>query len=124
MNSGRKKIFIVDDDMVCLVAGKNALSSHYDVFPLDSGRVMLEVLQNVQPDLILLDIMMPDMDGHETLKKIKVNEKTANIPVIFLTSKGDTGTVLTGIMEGVNDFIVKPFDPADLFKRVYAQIGS
>ncbi|MCL2216355.1 MAG: response regulator [Defluviitaleaceae bacterium] len=124
MNDNRKKIFIVDDDVVNLTAGKNALSGHYDVFPLDSGNDLLEMLQNVLPDLILLDIMMPEMDGHEALKRLKANKQAAHIPVIFLTSKGDIGTVLEGISGGINDYIVKPFDPAQLLKRVDAQFSK
>jgi len=124
MNDTRKKVFIVDDEVVNLKIGKNALSDHYDVFPLDSGKALIEMLQSVQPDLILLDIMMPEMDGHETLKRLKTNKQAANIPVIFLTSKGDIGTVLEGISGGINDYIVKPFDPALLRSRIDAQFDK
>jgi len=124
MNDKRKKVFIVDDEVVNLKIGKNALSDHYDVFPLDSGKALLEMIKSVQPDLILLDIMMPEMDGHETLKRLKVNKRAADIPVIFLTSKGDIGTVLAGISGGINDYIVKPFDPALLRSRIDAQFNK
>jgi len=120
----RKKVFIVDDEVVNLKMGKNALSDQYDVFPLDSGKAMLDMLKNVQPDLILLDIMMPEMDGHEVLKQLKANKQAANIPVIFLTSKGDIGTVLEGISGGINDYIVKPFDPTQLLTRINAQFDK
>ena len=124
MNEKRKKIFIVDDEVVNLKIGKNALSDYYDVFPLDSGKAVLDMLHNVVPDLILLDIMMPEMDGHETLKRLKADNRAADIPVIFLTSKGDIGTVLEGISGGVNDYIVKPFEPAQLRERIDAQFDK
>jgi len=107
-----------------LKMGKNALADHYDVFPLDSGKALLDMLKSVQPDLILLDIMMPEMDGHEALNQLKANKQSAGIPVIFLTSKGDIGTVLEGISGGINDYIVKPFDPAQLLKRIDAQFDK
>jgi DNA-binding response OmpR family regulator len=121
MSENRKKVFIVDDEVVNLKMGKNALSAHYDVFALDSGSAMLEMLKNVQPDLILLDIMMPKMDGLEALKHLRAGSHAPNVPVIFLTSKGDIGTVLKGISGGVNDYIVKPFEPAQLRGRIDAQ---
>jgi len=124
MSVNRKKVFIVDDEVVNLKIGKNALSNHYDVFPLDSGKALFDMLRSVQPDLILLDIMMPEMDGHEALRRLKANKQSANIPVIFLTSKGDIGTVLEGISGGINDYIVKPFDPAQLLKRINAQFDK
>jgi len=124
MSEDRKKIFIVDDEVVNLKIGKNALSDHYDVFPLDSGKALLEMLKNVKPDLILLDIMMPEMDGHETLKRLKSDDQAAGIPVIFLTSKGDIGTVLEGISGGINDYIVKPFEPEQLLKCIAAQFNK
>jgi len=121
MSENRKKVFIVDDEVVNLKIGKIALSNHYDVFPLESGKALLDMLKNVQPDLILLDIIMPEMDGHETLRQLKTNKHAADIPVIFLTSKGDIGTVLKGISGGINDYIVKPFDPTQLLRRIDAQ---
>ena len=107
-----------------LKIGKNALSAHYDVYPLDSGAAMLDMMKNVKPDLILLDIMMPEMDGYAVLKRLKSDPRAADIPVIFLTSKGDIGTVLDGISSGVNDYVVKPFDPAVLLKRLDAQFSK
>jgi len=124
MTETRKKIFLVDDDIINLKTGKNALANHYDVYPLDSGKALFEMLPNVQPDLILLDIMMPEMDGHEVLKRLKADKQAAHIPVIFLTSKGDIGTVLAGISGGINDYIVKPFDPKLLLSRVDAQFNK
>jgi putative two-component system response regulator len=119
----KKKIFIVDDDVVNLKMGKNALASRYDVFPLESGQAMLDMLSNVTPDLILLDINMPEMDGYEVLKRLKNNKNAADIPVIFVTAKGDIGSVLEGISGGIDDYIVKPFDPEILLGRVNAQLS-
>jgi putative two-component system response regulator len=117
-----KKIFIVDDDIINLKMGKNALSDHFDVFALDSGQAMLDMLENILPDLILLDINMPEMDGYTALKLLKANKKATDIPVIFVTAQGDIGSVLEGISGGINDYVVKPFEPALLLERVNAQL--
>ncbi|MCL2357435.1 MAG: response regulator [Defluviitaleaceae bacterium] len=119
----RKKIFIVDDDVANLRAGTAALSGKYDVYTLNSGQELLQLLKTVLPDLILLDIMMPGTDGHEVLKLLKADTQTEEIPVFFLTAKGDIGTVLEGISGGVNDYIVKPFDREQLLERIDARFS-
>jgi len=124
MNNIRKQIFVVDDDIVNLKAAKNALSGHYDVYALDSGEALLDMLQNIRPALILLDIMMPEMDGHETLKRVKANNRTADIPVVFLTSKSDAVAVTNGISGGASDYIVKPFEPEQLLMRLEAHFNK
>ena len=118
MSAGRKTIFLVDDDMTNLTVGKKALSGHYNVMTLGSGTLLLEVLENRAPDLILLDVNMPEMDGHETLKRVKANKKTAHIPVIFLTAHMDTKGEWA--YWGAVDYILKPFSPELLLQRVEA----
>ena len=118
MDTKQKTIFLVDDDMTNLHVGKRALSNFYNVYTLGSGRAMLDLLKKVTPDLILLDINMPGMDGYETIKHVKGNEKTANIPVIFLTAHNEKTAVMEGISLGAIDYLVKPIVPIRLLRRV------
>ena len=118
MNSARKIIFLVDDDMTNLMLGKKALSEAYSVFTLDSAKTMFEMLESVMPDMILLDVNMPDINGHAAIEKLKANAATANIPVIFLTAMGEENMELLGLSLGAIDYISKPFSPALLLKRI------
>jgi len=118
MDKTRKTIFLVDDDMTNLTIGKKALSGIYNVFTLNSGAVLLEMLENLQPDLILLDVNMPEMDGHEAIQLVKANKNTAHIPVIFLTALSDEAMELKGLSLGAIDYITKPFSAPLLLKRL------
>ena len=118
MSEAQKTIFLVDDEVVNLAVGKNALSDFYSVFTLDSGETMLELLGKVLPDLILLDVNMPGMNGYEAIKRLKANDDTADIPVIFLTGLNDEEEELTGLTLGAVDYITKPFLPTLLRKRI------
>lgn len=114
----RKTIFMVDDDTTNLTVGKKALAGHYKVLTLSSGAVMLEMLEDITPDLILLDVNMPEMDGYEALKNLKAKESSASIPVIFLTSLTDEEMEIKGLSLGAIDYITKPFSAALLLKRL------
>ncbi|MCL2399402.1 MAG: response regulator [Defluviitaleaceae bacterium] len=118
MEKASKTIFLVDDDMTNLTIGKKALASSYNVFTLNSGTLLLEMLENLIPDLILLDVNMPEMDGHETIKRVKANEMTAHIPVIFLTALNNEEMEIKGLSLGAIDYIVKPFSTPLLLKRM------
>ncbi|MDR1971915.1 MAG: response regulator [Treponema sp.] len=118
MKNRRQTIFLVDDNMANLTAGKTMLKDHYDIFPIPSGNRLFDLLEKVTPDLILLDIEMPGMNGYETIKRLKAEERTAGIPVIFLTSRTDPGSELEGLSLGAIDYISKPFSPPLLLKRL------
>ncbi|MDR0449889.1 MAG: response regulator [Treponema sp.] len=118
MKDERQRIFLVDDNMSNLTAGKTILKDNYDIFPIPSGHKLFEILERVNPDLILLDIEMPEMNGYEAIKKLKAEQKTAEIPVIFLTSRNDPGSELEGLNLGAADYIHKPFSPPLLLKRI------
>ena len=113
-----KTIFIVDDNNVNLMAADEALSKHYRVFTLPSSMSMFELLKDIKPDMILMDILMPEMDGFEALKILKADEKNADIPVIFLTSRNDEPTETLGLEMGAVDFISKPFSRPILINRI------
>jgi len=118
MEIKRQKIMLVDDNTVNLTVGKNALIDKYDVFTIPSGEKLLKILERTIPDLILLDIDMPDMTGYDVIKILKANPDTAKIPVVFLTAKTDTQDELMGLSLGAIDYIIKPFSPPLLQKRI------
>ena len=112
-------ITVVDDDVSNLKMASHILSSeNLRVSCLKSGEELLEFLNTNRPDLILLDVHMPGMDGFETLSRIDKNEAISNIPVIFLTADEDADTETKGLTLGAMDFIKKPFVPEVLLLRV------
>jgi putative two-component system response regulator len=114
----RQIIMLVDDNINTLDLGKEILKDKYTVFPIPSGDKFFEILKKVTPDLILLDIEMPEMDGYEVLKQFKALPHTADVPVVFVTAKTDPGSELTGLSLGAIDYISKPFSPPLLLKRI------
>ena len=122
MDSIRSKIILVDDNMANLTMGRNMLKTFYEVYPAPSVAKLFEILENVTPDMILLDIEMPEMNGYEAIENLKNNERFADIPVIFLTSKSDEGSELQGFDLGAVDYISKPFSGPLLLKRIENQL--
>ena len=118
MEAARKKIIIVDDNIVNLSNARNALVQKYDVFTVISGNKLFRLLEQVIPDLILLDIEMPEMDGYEVLEILKRSGTTAGIPVIFLTAVIDPTSELKGLNLGAIDYVTKPFSRELLIKRI------
>ncbi|MDR2965034.1 MAG: response regulator [Treponema sp.] len=111
-------IFLVDDNPVNLNTGKAALQEKYTVVTIPSGEKLLIMLEKSKPDLILLDVEMPVMSGYDTIKAIKDNPRTADIPVIFLTGKSESESEFLGLSLGAIDYIIKPFSPPLLLKRI------
>ena len=118
MSKQRNLIFLVDDNIVNLDTGKAVLQNKYTVVTIPSGEKLLLMLQKTRPDLILLDVEMPDMSGYDTIKKLKADPKIAEIPVIFLTGKSNPKSELLGLSLGAIDYITKPFSPPLLLKRI------
>jgi putative two-component system response regulator len=118
MQTERKKIVLVDDNPVNLKLARNTLMEQYEVFTVPSAEKLFQLLERTLPDLILLDVVMPDINGYEAIETLKGNPRTAGIPVIFLTSKTDTISELEGFSLGAVDYISKPFSPQLLLKRV------
>jgi putative two-component system response regulator len=118
MESRRHRIMLVDDTMANLVIGKNMLKDAYEVYAIPSAAKLFAILEHVTPDLILLDIMMPEMDGYETIRLLKADARWADIPVIFLTSKTDESSELEGLSLGAIDYVTKPFSAPLLLKRI------
>jgi len=118
-----KTIFVVDDNDTNLSMAKEALKDHYRVMTLPSAVKMFAFLEKVMPDLILLDIEMPEMDGFETLRLLKDNAAYADIPVIFLTSMTDAAIEARGFELGVIDFIPKPFSAPVLINHIKTHLN-
>jgi len=118
----RKTIILVDDNLANLTQGKNLLRTFYKVYPAPSAAKLFETLEHVIPDLILLDIEMPGMNGYEAIKRIKADGRYAKIPVIFLTSKNENESELEGFNLGAADYISKPFFGPLLLKRIANQL--
>jgi len=122
MNGSRSTILLVDDNLTNLTSGKNILRTFYQIIPAPSAGVMFETLEEVVPDLILLDIEMPEMDGYEAIKKIKSDERWKDIPVIFLTAKNDAESEVAGFDLGAVDYVTKPFSAPMLLKRIEKEL--
>ncbi|MCL2192349.1 MAG: response regulator [Treponema sp.] len=117
-NDKRSIVMLIDDDEVCLAMGREILENRYTLYPIPSGEQAFTILQKITPDLILLDIEMPGMNGYEVMKKLKSEKNTADIPVIFLTSRTNPGDELDGLRLGAIDFITKPFSPLLIVQRI------
>jgi putative two-component system response regulator len=113
-----KVIFVVDDSAVNLIKAKQALEGQYDVFTMLSAAKMFYLIEKITPDVILLDIEMPEMDGFTALKKLRENDLTAQIPVIFLTAYSDEARESHGLDMGAVDFIPKPFSTPIVLRRI------
>ncbi|MDR1921738.1 MAG: response regulator [Candidatus Adiutrix sp.] len=122
MGNRRQKIMLVDDNMANLTIGKNMLKDAYEVYAVPSAAKLFEILEHVTPDLILLDVMMPEMDGYEAIRRLKADRRRADIPVIFLTSKIDERSELEGLSLGAIDYVAKPFSAPLLLKRIENQL--
>ncbi len=119
----RYSVLTVDDVPKNLqILGSILRKENYDVSFASSGRSALSIIDAEKPDIILLDIMMPDMDGYEVCEKLKENPRTTNIPIIFLTAKTQTEDIIKGFELGAVDYVTKPFNASELLARVKTHI--
>lgn len=120
----KKKIFMVDDSVTNLTIVENGLKGHYNVVTMLSGAELFAKLEKEIPDLILLDIIMPVMDGYQVLEMLKNSPQYVDIPVVFLTARNNEKDELKGLEMGVVDFITKPFSLSELYNRVRLHINE
>lgn len=124
INPSEYKILIVDDVMSNVLLLKVLLTNEkFAIATASNGRQALEQVEKENPDLVLLDVMMPDMSGFEVVQHLKSNPNTADIPIIFLTALNSTADIVKGFQVGANDFISKPFNKEELIIRVTHQIS-
>ncbi len=118
---GGQKILVVEDDKhISKLVKYNLEKAGFDCVASITGEEALEVLDRESVDLIILDIMLPKMDGFETCRHIKQDKKLSNIPIIMLTAKGEEVDKVVGFELGADDYVVKPFSPRELILRVKA----
>ncbi|MCL2698579.1 MAG: response regulator [Oscillospiraceae bacterium] len=123
MEGVRKTIVLVDDISFHLMSVKDRLKTHYKVYPAQNVEILFDVLMRVIPDLILMDLNMPYIDGFEAMEKLKNMKLFANVPVIVLSSSRDKENVLKAMSLGAVDFILKPFSDADLIDSIELQLN-
>lgn len=112
------KILIVDDTEENIDILMESLGNEYDISVAMDGETALESLAAEIPDIILLDIMMPDMDGYEVCQRIKENKQFSKVPIIFLTAMTDIDSKVKGFELGADDYITKPFDILEVKNKV------
>ena len=118
-----QSILVIDDDKnLRKIIATNLELAGYAVVAAPNGISALELLESYCPDLVLLDVMMPQMDGYEVCKRIRTMPLCAQVPVIMLTAKGETDDKVRGLEAGADDYITKPFGPPELLARVRAKI--
>jgi CheY-like chemotaxis protein len=123
MESKEHTILIVDDVITNLDLLKGLLADSYNVKVANNGATALKIARmSLKPDLILLDIMMPEMDGFQVCRELKSDPSTSDIPIIFLTAKTETEDIVAGFETGGVDYVTKPFNPPELLARVSTQI--
>ena len=112
-------LLIDDDENICKVVKLYLEKDGFDILIANDGQAGLDMFATSEPDIVLLDIMMPGLDGIEVIKRIR---KDSNVPVIMLTAKGDTFDKVLALELGADDYIVKPFEPKELIARIKAVI--
>ena len=123
MKTEQKKIIVVDDNNANLTACRNILKSHYMVYPAPSAAKMFGLMEHLIPDLILMDVDMPEMNGYEAVGRMKKNEAFKNIPVIFLSGRVDPASEIFGLNMGALDYIHKPFVSELLLRRIKTHLS-
>lgn len=121
--SERPTVLVVDDTPANLSLLSNLLKEHYRVKVANNGHKALELVAAALPDLVLLDIMMPDMDGYEVCRQLKANSRTRDIPVIFITAKTEVEDEMLGLALGAVDYLTKPVVPAIVMARVSTHLA-
>ena len=118
------KILYVDDVTTSLLTLKRRLAGRHEVYPAESSEAMFKVLEKVTPDIILLDINMPKVDGYDVIKTLKEDDRYANIPVIFFTGNNDRSSVVKGLSLGAVDYLIKPFETTNLINCIEKHVTA
>ena len=123
MEGKRRRILLVDDNIVNLDIGRKLLSEFYSVIPATSSDDMFKVLEKIKPEIILLDVVMPIVDGFEAIKRLKADERYCEIPVIFLTAHSESSSEAKGYSLGAVDFVMKPFEREFMYNCIEKHLG-
>ena len=118
-----KRLLLIDDDPNLILLVKDYLEFRgYEVITAENGREALEVLEQEIPDMIICDVMMPEMDGYAFVNQVRQEERTSWIPILFLSAKGQSGDKIKGLNIGADVYMVKPFEPEELVAQVEASL--
>ena len=118
-----KQLLLIDDDPNLILLVKDYLEFRgYQVLTAENGREALDLLQDSLPDMIICDVMMPEMDGHTLVQQIRKNSRTNWIPVLFLSAKGQSQDRVKGLNMGADVYMVKPFEPEELVAQVESSL--
>ncbi len=121
----RKKILCVDDSSVVLLMEKLILAkADYHLITAATGREAVDKAKREKPDLILLDVVMPVMDGFEACRHLRADDETREIPIIMVTTRGEAPNVEHGFVTGCNDYVTKPIDSIELLTKVKNYLGE
>ena len=120
----KPKVLLIDDEPQIRQLISLALGPQYDIIEAGDGAAGVSAAQEWQPDLILLDLRMPGLDGLAVLRKLKAHERTAGVPVIIVSALGDTETLMEGQRSGAADHLIKPFDVNELRRVVHRQLPA
>jgi DNA-binding response OmpR family regulator len=124
MNNSCKKILVVDDEQMTTDLAKTFLEKHgFEVVIASDGEQALELAEEQTPDLILLDVMLPTIDGFEVCKKLKDNAMFKNTPILMFTAKGLSSDVERGEAAGADEYIIKPFSGKALVATIRKHLG-
>jgi len=123
MDDEKRKIIIVDDVKFHLISLKETMKKYYDLYPAQSVDELFEILGMVEPDMILLDINIPEKDGFEILDMLKSNTQYSGIPVMFLTANVNKENITKGMRAGAVGFIRKPYKETTLVERIEAELN-
>ncbi|MGK7952748.1 MAG: response regulator transcription factor [Xenococcaceae cyanobacterium] len=120
-----KKLLLIDDDPNLILLVKDYLEFRgYQVMTAENGREALDILEQHVPDMIICDVMMPEMDGYALVNHIREEPRTKRIPVLFLSAKGQSQDRVKGLNEGADVYMVKPFEPEELVAQVESSLNQ
>ncbi len=121
----RKKILLVDDSNTILMMERMILNKGpYITVTASNGEDAVAKAESEKPDLILLDVVMPKMDGFEACRRIRAQAATANVPIIMVTTRGEERNIETGYQAGCTDYVTKPIDGAELLSKLRSYLGA
>ncbi len=119
----QKRLLLIDDDPNLILLVKDYLEFRgYEVTTAENGREALEILEKEMPDMIICDVMMPEMDGYAFVEQVRTDPRTNWIPVLFLSAKGQSQDRVKGLNTGADIYMVKPFEPEELVSQVEASL--
>jgi CheY-like chemotaxis protein len=121
-----RKILLVDDSKTALLMERSMVERHssYQCVTASNGLEALEKAQSESPDLVVMDVVMPHMNGFEACKKMREQEKTKGIPIILVTTRGEEAYIEAGFQSGCNDYITKPINGQEFLKLLQSYLGE